>query len=374
VFFSATYICPVRGLAEHKAPDPERLYQSARVAKGLGIERLLLPVLEESLLGTGREMVTFLDEIITSLDKINDAGVAALFVAPAQRILGLDWVPPYLVRGSQDPKADPVFVDGRLRNLRPFGWWKDLSIIQKRLRVFRELVVATIGHPAITGWLIMDRALSWSRPDKKVAELILKSYLAEIRERDENIEVTLSFEWPEFLQPDMAKVLAVQVNGVRMGGLDIRPVELEGSAGPSGKLLAASYLGALGQWLFDKPVIVETRLDIMDKTQAPEEIAAGFKRMALQGLAGINWTTLVDPAPHIYDQPPWSLQQDLKHAGMLDQRLKPKRGMEFWVNEMRSTKVKDGSYAFVDISQTQYMKSPDTHFHRLWEHFRESAT
>jgi hypothetical protein len=155
---SAKYLCPVRGLAGLNPPEPVRLGQAAGVAKSLGLERLLVPVVEESLLGKARAKVDFLDGLVRALDRVADAGLQVWLIAPAQRILGLDWVPPYLVRALRDPDATPVFVDGRIRNLWPFNWWADPSVIQKRIMMFREVVSAAQGHPALTGWLIMARA------------------------------------------------------------------------------------------------------------------------------------------------------------------------------------------------------------------------
>ena len=131
---SATHICPVRGLARLEPPEPVRLGQAARVAKGLGLDRLLLPLLEESLLGTTRAKIRFLDGLIEALDQVAEAGLKAWMIAPAQRILGLDWVPPHMVKGVQDPRAGRVFVEERLRNLWPYNWWVDLSILQKRIK------------------------------------------------------------------------------------------------------------------------------------------------------------------------------------------------------------------------------------------------
>ena len=121
MLISATYICPVRGLAGLEPPEPIRLGQAARVAKGLGLERLMLPVLEESLPGTSRAKIGFLDRLIQSLDQVAEAGLMAWLIAPAQRVLGLDWVPPHLVRAVRDPQAGPVFVEGTIKNLRPLA-------------------------------------------------------------------------------------------------------------------------------------------------------------------------------------------------------------------------------------------------------------
>jgi hypothetical protein len=121
MLISATYICPVRGLAGLEPPEPIRLGQAARVARGLGLKRLMLPVLEEALLGTSRAKVGFLDRLIQSLDQVAEAGLTTWLIAPAQRVLGLDWVPPHLVRAVRDPQAGPVFVEGTIKNLRPLA-------------------------------------------------------------------------------------------------------------------------------------------------------------------------------------------------------------------------------------------------------------
>lgn len=68
VLISATYICPVRSLAGLEPPEPVWLGQAARVAKGLGLARLTLPVLEKSLLGTSRAKVGFLEGLIQGLE------------------------------------------------------------------------------------------------------------------------------------------------------------------------------------------------------------------------------------------------------------------------------------------------------------------
>jgi hypothetical protein len=107
MMISATYICPIRGLA-------------AKVGKNIGLEPVFVPVLEEALAGPTKAKVRYLEGLILSLDQTAEAGTAARLIAPAQRVLGLDFVPPHLVRGEPDSKAGPVFVDGQIRDLRAF--------------------------------------------------------------------------------------------------------------------------------------------------------------------------------------------------------------------------------------------------------------
>jgi len=96
----------------------------------------------------------------------------------------------------------------------------------------------------------MDRALEWSRPNPEVADLVLKSYMAEIRERDESGSIYMGLGWSELLDPEMAQALAQQVDGVRISGLESLPQGLSSIAGLAGELLLASCLGTLSQWLF----------------------------------------------------------------------------------------------------------------------------
>lgn len=109
-----------------------------------------VPVLEEALAGPTQAKVRYLEVLISSLDQMAEAGTTAQLITPTQRVLGLDFVPPHLVRGVPNSKVGPVFVDGKIRNLRAFDWWKDPSYVQKRMRIFHELVDAVTGHPALT--------------------------------------------------------------------------------------------------------------------------------------------------------------------------------------------------------------------------------
>jgi len=372
MLISATYICPVRGLASLDPPEPTRLLQAAKAAKSLGIEQLMLPVLEESLLGPSRSKVGFLDGLIQALDQVEDAGLTALLIAPAQRVLGLHWVPPYLVRALQDPKADAVFVDGRVRNLRAFEWWQDPSIIQKRIKVFHELLDSVSGHAALMGWLILDRALEWSRPDLEQAEMALKAFIAEIRERDETGSIYLGLGLPELLDPEMAQVLARQVDRVYISGGERKPPGITTRADLAGELESASYLGIMARWLFARPTEIELGWGILDNASEHQETMKGFKRLASQGIAGANWISLIDPEPNVYAHPPWVLRHGLERVGLINQGLEPKEYVGVWLKELGSGKPKDGIYDFIDISKQEYLDAPHTHLPRLWDHFRES--
>jgi len=372
MLISATYICPIRGLASLEPPEPARLGRAARVAKNLGLERLLLPVLEESLLKMSRAKVSYLEGLIKGLDQVAEAGLTAWLIAPARRLLGLDWVPPNLVRAVRDPKAGRVFLEGRLRNLWPYNWWNDLSILQKRIKNFRELVAAVSGHPALTGWIIMDRALEWSRPGPEVADLVLKSYMAEIRERDESGSIYMGLSWSELLDPEMAQALAQQVDGVRISGLESLPQGLSSIAGLAGELLLASCLGTLSQWLFGRPIEVEVGWGLSDKGD-PEEISEAGKRLAGQSLAGMTWLSLIDPEPRLHKQPPWVLKPALERIGILDYGAKPKEHVETYFKELCSLELREKMDDFIDISSEEYMADPQTHLPRLCDHFREST-
>lgn len=373
MLISSTYICPIRGLAGLEPPEPTRLGGAAKVAKGSGIVRLMLPVVEEALVGSSRAAVRYLDGLIQALDHADEAGLPVWPIAPAQRILGLHWMPPYLVRALQDPKADPVFLDGRVRNLRSFDWWEDPSVIQKRMRAFHELVDAVSGHPALTGWLILDRALEWSRPDLDQADLVLKAFMAEIRERDETGTIFLGLGWPELLDPEMAQALAPQVDGVYISGGERKPPGITAGAGLAGELMFASYLGTMARWLLERPTEIEIGWGILDGIGDTEETMEGFKRLADHGVAGVNWVSLIDPEPSLHSHPPWVLRSGLDRIGLLNRGMEPKEQVESWLENIDSVEPRADINDFIDISQNEYFDDPHTHLSRLWEHFRESS-
>jgi len=332
-----------------------------------------LPVLEESLIQTTREKVRFLDGMAAALDRSADAGLDAWLIAPAQKVLGLDWVLPYLAGAAEDPGSGPVFVDRRVRHLRPFNWWADPSLVQRRIRAFHELAAAVAGHPALTGWVVMDRALEWVRPDPELADLVLKSYLGEIRDRDEAAPTYLGLGWRELLGPDLSSELVAQVDGIKMNGLEDLPEELHVPGHPAGEVLLGAYLGALSQWLFDRPLELVLGWHLINGGIDRGEALEAVPLLSGRGISGIIWPSLVDPEPSLMHHPPWALEPGAGEVSLLDTHLEPKDSAEPLIKEITSVVPEFQSMGFIDISKQEYAEDPGAHFARLWDHFRESV-
>jgi hypothetical protein len=218
----------------------------------------------------------------------------------------------------------------------------------------------------------MDRALEWSRPDPGVADLVLKSYISEIRERDESGSICMGLSWSELLNSEMAQALAQQVDGVRMSGLESLPQSLNNTTDLAGELLMAAYVGTLSQWLFGRPIEVEIGWGLSDKVGDPEELSEAGKRLAGKSLAGVIWLSLIDPEPRLYPQPPWGQRPGLEQVGLLNHGLEPKDWVESLLKEIRTTETMHEVNDFIDLSPEEYLADPQTHLSRLWEHFRES--
>ena len=366
------YICPIRGLTGLEPPEADRLGKAAGIAKTLELDALELPVIEEAFIGAVRSKVARLDGLILALDRIEDAGLKVRLIVPAQRVLGLYWVPPYLAGAVPDPGAPLVFVDRKVRNLRPFDWWSDPSIISDRIKIFREVISALHGHPAISDWIILDHTLKWARPEPHAADIFLKSIVAEIREKDERGSIYLGVGWSEFLAPDLVLSLVRQVDGLRMGGLDSPPPGMLKDRRLSQELLAAAYLGALAQWLFECPVDMELGWGAWDPNDDFEEIVEAGTQASARGLSGITWLNLQDPELQLHSHPPWNLRPNLTTAGLLNRAGEPREGIETLLGQIRSTKTMDDPNDFIDLSRDDYLDDPPTHLHRLWDHFRES--
>jgi hypothetical protein len=369
---SATYVCPVRGLAALLPPEPECLLRACRTAKELAINRLVLPVLEEALVQTARSQVKYLDGLVEGLDRIADSDLTCRLIAPASRVLGLDWAPPYLVGASRSPKAPQVFVDGDVRRLRPLDWWTDPSLVQRRLRSFRELVSAVGGHPALAGWVVLDRAMDRVRPEPEAADFILRSFVAEIRERHEGGEIHLGLGWGELLAPELAQGLVKLADGIHMSGLDRGLPGISEPASLEEEALLAGYLSSLSYWLFRKPLELEIGWGLLHGLGDPEAVQENLSRLATEEISGVHWVSLVDPQPAIRKDPPWVLRQGLDQTGLLDLRLDPKEHSEAWLTILRSSETRKMDLEFIDIGEDEYLSDPRMHLPRLWQHYRHS--
>jgi hypothetical protein len=364
MLLSAKYICPKRGVADLDPPEPQTLGQAAKVAETLGLEQFLIPVLEESLTGTVKERVRFLDGLVEGLDRVAESKISVSLILPCQEILGLCWAIPDVLRATGHLDSFPVYVQGKVRNLSTFDWWSDPLLIQKRIRTLREVVRALSQHPALAEWLVFDRALDWTSPDPNGAEFVLRSLLAELKEKGGSEKTRLSLGWSQLLNPSPAKRLIGLVDGVLLSGSQ-KPV-----APNSHDVMLATYLGVMSRWVFRRNVEVEIGWDMVNKGFDPETLFQESEHLAEQGLEGVNWVSLCDPEPAAKAAPPWNMKPSLSQVGLLDCRLDPKPWVEEWIRQLRSTKRKQGGDDFIDLSLEEYLGNPSVHLTRLWNHFK----
>jgi hypothetical protein len=370
---SSVYICPVRGLQRLEPPEPETLFKAAGAAKDLGVERLLLPVVEEALMQGTKARVRFLDGIILALDRIADARLTSWLIAPASRILGLTWAPPFLMRGHRDSKAAPVFVDGALRHLHPVDWWTDPSVIQLRIRLFRELLSAVAGHPAISGWVLLDRAFETLRPGLQSADFVLRSLVAEVLERGDAAPVHLGLGWPDLISPQTALSVTGLVDGIRMAGGERGLPGLPRPATLAEELRISAFLSALTLWLFEKPLEVQCGPGLLGGPGDRDDIGEHLLNLGKQGAASLSWWTLVNPGPAARKEIPWVLRAGLDRTGLLDAGLEPVEGAEERLKVAAAASAPDRETpGFIDIGRDEYLSDPPMHIVRLWDHFLES--
>jgi hypothetical protein len=364
MLLSAKYICPVRGLAELDPPQPQALGQAARVAETLGLDQLVIPVLEESLTGTVKERIRFLDGLVAGLDRVAESKVSVSLMLPAQEVLGLCWAIPDILQAVGHTDSFPVYVQGKVRTLSPFHWWPDPLLIQKRVRTFREVVSALSHHPALAEWVLFDRALDWTSPDPEGAEFVLRSLLGEIREKGGNEKTRLSLSWSQLANPSPAKPLIGLVDGVLLSGYR-KPV-----APNSHDVTVATYLGVMAGWIFDQNMEIEIGWEAMEKDFDPDDLLQQSQRLAEQGLEGVNWVSLCDPQPGVQAAPPWTMKPGLSQVGLLDSSLDPKPWVEEWIGQLLRTKPRRGREDFIDLSLEEYLIDPPMHLTRLWNHFK----
>ncbi len=370
---SATYICPAKGLIRFEAPDLDFLGNAARVAKGLGLDRLLIPVLENCLLATRRSKVAFLDQFARALDRTAESEMPVWIIAPCQRLLGVEWPAPYLVTPTSNPGGDPVYLDGRVRFLRAHAWWTDPAVVEKRMHWLRDLLSAVKGHPAILGWVLLNRELEWAKPDAQAAEFVLKALSREIKEQNEGISLYLGIGWQEFRHPGVLRGLGGEVDGFLISGFETKLQDFEGPSHAEKETLVAVFLGALAKWLFKKEVEVEIGwgFDV-----SPEDLAVWVeagKRMASGGLGGVNWLSLCDPLSTLREEPPWILHRGLDRASFLNHNLNPKGWLKEWLSGIRSVHAlpEEQVLGFIDLSPEEYLLAPTKHLWRLWGRFKD---
>jgi hypothetical protein len=361
----------MKGLATLEPPAPGRLGEVSRAARAFGIDRLLLPILEEPLAEHARSRIRYLDGLIKALDQAAEADMEVGLIAPARMVLGMNFVPPYLVKAVRYRLVPPVFVDGKVRYLRPFDWWVDPSLIQRRIELFREILSAVTGHPSLSSCVILDRALEWPRPPLEAADLVIQSFVAEIRERDEGLSVHLGLGWGELMEPAMAQQLVGHVDGLYFSGMDSLSEVLPKPKKMDLEIRLAAYLATLARWILEKAICPEIGYASRIQADDLEEIEEASKILVLHNVTSLAWMNLVSPDPGMASHPPWSMEPGLKNIGVLDQDLELKADAEVLLDVFKNREIGGTETDFIDISQEAYLSDPKRQFLRLWDHFQE---
>ena len=219
----------------------------------------------------------------------------------------------------------------------------------------------------------MDRVLEWPRPKFQTADLILKSYCAEIRDRDETGEIWLSLGVSELLDPKMVQLLAGQVDGLYMRGIENGLGGLKPCRDLAEEITRLAYFYSMARWLFEKQISLELGWSRMTKPGFREEMLSSVSILGRQEVPGVTWLNLIDPQNRIVSDPPWNLRPGLEKIGLLDPGGDPKDGVDTLMRAFRSSEQKNRVIDFIDIDQKEYMADPQTHLSRLWGHFREAT-
>lgn len=367
---SAVYACPLRGPASLRPPDPERLGRAASVAKSIGLDRLHIPVLEESLFLPVREKIAYLDGLVQGLDRVEAVRMEALLMLPAQHVFGMRWIIPDLAGPSTAPDAGPAFVAGGVRRLRPYSWWADPFILRKRLRAFGEALGAVAGHPGLKGLCVLNRELEWSKPPVEAAVVFLKALLAEVRDRMMKGQIVVGLGWGDLLEPALAEGISGDVECFRIGGTEHPPGGIEPPGSVAQEIALAAFMGVAGAWLFEKPV--EAEMGWSASLEDEDDPVEACGRYGSRGLEGITWMSLADPDPSLLRDPPWALYPQAARAGLLDYHLEPKPEVEECVKHLKGSGSGKMGFDFIDISREEYRENPGMHLCRLWGHFKDT--
>ena len=365
----ATYVCPVNGLANLGPPDPRALSRASQGAIAFGINCLTIPILEESLAFPVKPRMEFLDGLIQALDTVQENKVKVVLKPLAGFVLDLNWRTKDLVRTPSWAGKKQVFVEGKVRLLSPLEWWVDPPLIQRRIGALRELVSAVAGHPALAGWLLLDRELDWTRPESQAADFVFRSLVAEIRDRDEGGMIGLGLGWEELKDPDLISVLA--------SGADLLVLDGQGGEGAAEEMYRAAFFATLARWIWEKPVEAVMGRALSGQGIGEKDLEAAGVLPGWLGAGekpgGVSWFNLADPGPEKTQEPPWSIHPDHARCGLLNSAAEPKESLVALMEAFGTAQAARPDLGFLDISPDEYIRLPEMHLQRLWDHFRESV-
>ncbi len=339
----------------------------------------------------GTVSVRALDHLVQVADLAHDHGFKILPTFFCGHMLGINWVPDWLVRTGKSKSGFPIGTGGKILSSPIRNMFADREVRKAQKRFIYETANALQSHPAIWAWDLGNQMTSFAAPPSEdQSRAWFEEMINELKRRDSHLPLTTALHQRDLESSGRlwlrgaahyCDFLSIQVMPPYAAWADSPP----DSTFPAFLCLVAGWLsgkqvilGGFGLPLRPPPGILNTtdltkvnRLQLFSEGDAEMHFSKVLDLLRHNGVGGAFAWCFADLDSSIWDKPPYDERVDERFYGLFRVNGSAKRTCKIMSDfpRQRISEVSDKSWIDMDINE--YYDNPPRGLKHLYGRFKD---
>jgi hypothetical protein len=357
---------------------------------GLDLMRIFL-LWEDFQPEINRISVKTLEDLVRVADLAQDRRIKILPVFFCGHMIGLNWLPSWMVERGKGEGKYPVFSMGKIRKGRARNMYSDREVWKAQKLLIHETTNALQDHPAVWGWDLGNQVSNLvNPPSRDSARGWFEEMVTELRRWNSSLPITWGMDQSDLEEGRIPgpKELASYCDFI---SLQVDPGQIKWADGPMDEK-AALFLCLMAQWLGGKDTLMgdlgipaepflpylteEDRKKLGGAGLVKEGDAETFFEKSLDllkshGIKGVLARSFSDYDSSLWDRPPLDERVGERFCGLFRRDGSAKPAARMIRDFPREGNPRDPLWDWVDIRPEEYMENPGGHVARLYGRFKD---
>ncbi len=338
-----------------------------------------------------RVSVKALEDLVRVADIAHDQRIKVLPAFFCGHMLGVNWVPSWLMEAGKGEGIYPLFSQGMIRKGRLRNMYSDREVWKAQKLLIHEITNALRAHPAVWGWDLGHRlSLLANPPSRDSARAWMEEMVTELKRWNSSLPIIVGLG-----QEDLEDARIPGPGDLAPYGdffsLQVDPGRAKWADGPTDEK-APLFLGLVAQWLGGKEVLVGDlgvptepglpRLTSGDRQRlggnrlVEEDEAEDFFQKSLDllkkyGIRGALARSFGDYDSSLWDKPPLDNRVAERFCGLFRRDGSAKPAARLIREYPRERAPREISWDWVDVRPEEYYENPRGQLPRLYRRFKD---
>ncbi len=335
--------------------------------------------------------VRALHHLVQVADTAHDCGFRILPTFFCGHMLGINWVPDWLVQPGKTKGGFPVGIDGKILSSPIRNMFTDREVSKAQKHLIHETTNALRGHPAIWGWDLGNQITSFAvPPSREQIQVWFEEMLNELKRWDAHLPVTTTLHHRDLESlwllgsqeaPRYCDFLSIEALPPYPGWADAPP-------DPTFPV----FLSLMTRWISNKDVILGSfglpgqppggilneadlakleRFRLFSEGDAETHFHGVLNHLRQNGMLGALAWCFADLDSSLWDRPPFKEQVHERFYGLFRVNGLPKKAAKILSQFDRQRMPDAPDWAWIDMDRKEFFENPSPGLRHLYGRFKD---